>query len=154
MSAAMVVNEFTISIDQVKDFEFVVKFDKPQHPELLLDEPPPLGQDRGPSPARVLAAAVGNCLAASLLFCARKARVPLEGLRTSVRTQIVRNEAGRLRIGGMEVEIDPNLPEDEAGKALRCVGLFEDFCIVTQSVRQGFPIGVKVKGFEKQEAEM
>jgi uncharacterized OsmC-like protein len=154
MSAALVVNEFSISIEQVKDFEFRVKFDKEQLGELIMDEPPPLGKDRGPSPARVLAAAVGNCLTASLLFCARKARVPMDGLRTTVKTQIVRNEAGRMRIGSMEVEINPNLPASETENALRCVGLFEDFCIVTQSVRQGFPIGVKVKGFEAQEAEM
>jgi uncharacterized OsmC-like protein len=48
----------------------------------------------------VLAAAIGNCLSASLVFCAaRKAGVKLSRVSAEVKVQIVRNENKRLRVG-------------------------------------------------------
>ncbi len=146
MPAPVAVSEFSIHVDQIQDYEFRVKFDKESHADLLVDEPPPLGRDRGPSASRLLAAAVGNCLSASLLFCARKARVNLEGVHTLVKTQIVRGDSGRLRIGKIDVEIDPEFTPTDEGQAARCLAIFEDYCTVTASVRQGIPINVKVKG--------
>jgi len=140
-----IVSDFTIEIEQIQDFEFRVRFDKEQFPELRMDEPPPLGQDSAPNPSRVLAAAIGNCLSASLLFCARKSRVELGPIQTKVRTQIARNDRGRLRVSRVEVEIDPHLAESERSKAARCLELFEDFCVVTQSVRDGIDVAVSVK---------
>jgi uncharacterized OsmC-like protein len=141
-------SEFTISIEQVRDYEFRVRFDKEHLAELVVDEPPPLGHDAGPSPSRLLAAAIGNCLSASLVFCARRARVDLQGIRTEVKVFIVRNEQKRLRVGSVEVVIDPNLSEADRAQAARCRGLFEDFCTVTQSIRDGIDVRVSVKGLE------
>lgn len=142
-------DEFAITIEQVEDYEFKVRFDKPQFDEYRLDEPAPIGRDSAPNAARVLSAAIGNCLSASLLFCARKAKVPLGPIRTSVRTQVLRNDRGRLRIGKVEVRIDPGIPGSEKHKALRCLDLFEDFCVVTQSVRQGIDVQVAVEGMDE-----
>lgn len=142
-----VVSEFSITVEQVEDFEFRVRFDKPQYAELTMDEPAPLGKDAAPNAARILAAAIGNCLSASLLFCARKSKVTLGPVHTRVKARIARTEKGRLRIAGVEVEIDPQIAEGEKAKAMRCLGLFEDYCVVTQSVRQGIPVDVSVKGF-------
>jgi uncharacterized OsmC-like protein len=139
-------SEFTISMDQVRDYEFRVRFDKEGLPDLIMDEPPPLGHDAGPNPSRILAAAIANCLSASLLFCARRARVEVGPIHAEVKMQIVRNENKRLRVGKVEVVIDPHLPDAEKEKAARCLEIFEDFCVVTQSVRQGFEIAVSVKG--------
>ncbi|MFB3776727.1 MAG: OsmC family protein [Bryobacteraceae bacterium] len=139
-------SEFTLSVDQVHDYEFRVRFDKPELTDLVLDEPPPLGKDRGPNPARLLAAAIANCLCASLLFCTRRSRVELGPIHAEVKMQIVRNENKRLRVGKVEVVIDPRLSEAEREKAARCLEIFEDFCIVTQSVRNGIDISVSVKG--------
>ena len=141
-----IVNEFVITLEQVEDFEFKVRFDQPQFPEWNLDEPGPLGKDAGPNAARVLAVAIGNCLSASFLFCARKARVAVGPIRTRVRMQIVRNERGRLRIYKAEVGIDPGIPEAERQKALRCLGVFEDYCLVTESVRHGIDVQVSIVG--------
>ena len=143
-----VVNQISLGIDQVEDYQFRVKFDKEGLPDLIMDEPPPLGHDKGPSPARILAAAIGDCLSASLLFCARKSRVELGPIHADVKVQIVRTENKRLRVGRVEVIIDPNLPEAEKEKARRCLDLFEDFCTVTQSVRAGIDVAVTVKGLE------
>ena len=143
-----VVSQFSLGIDQVEDYQFRVKFDKEGLPDLIMDEPPPLGHGHGPSAARTLAAAIGDCLSSSLLFCARKARVELGPIHTEVKVQIVRTENRRLRVGRVEVIIDPNLPETEKEKARRCLDLFEDFCTVTQSVRAGIDVAVTVKGLE------
>ena len=137
--------QFSISLDSVQGLEFRVKFDQAQIQDLIVDEPPPVGQGSGPDPARVLAAAVGSCLSASLLFCARKLRLNMTGLHADVKVAHTRNEKGRLRIGKIEVEIDPRIEEPDDQKLRRCLDLFEDFCVVTQSVRSGLDVSVKVK---------
>ncbi len=142
------VSEFRISINQVNDYEFRVNFEKEPIPDLLVDEGPPLGNDAGPSPSRLLAAAIGSCLNASLLFCARKGRVDVRHIHSEVKVQTVRNEAKRLRIGKVEVNITPEIAEDDKARANRCVGLFEDFCTVTESIRGGIPVEVNVEGYE------
>jgi len=144
-----VVTEFTITMEQIADFEFRVRFDNPNHADLDLDEPAPLGKDRAPNAARILAAAIGNCLSASFLFCARKAKVNPGLMETHVKARIARTEKGRLRIAGIEVEIDPRVADADKQRTLRCLDLFEDYCLVTQSVRQGIPIQVTVRGFEE-----
>ncbi len=138
------VSEFAIQIERVEGFEFRIHFDKPAYPDLLVDEPPPLGHDAGPNPARLLAAAVGNCLAASLLFCLQKAGTKAEAMKADVRVKIVRNEHKRLRIGGIEVTLHPRV-QGGAAALQGCLGAFEDFCIVTQSVRDGLDVQVKVE---------
>ena len=143
------VNEFTIELEQTNGYEFRVVFDKAQFAELKLDEPAPLGADTAPNATRILAAAVGNCLSASLLFCAGKARIPIEGLRTRVRTEIHRNDRGRLRVGAIHVDIEPKIPRQEQQNAARCLSLFEDYCVVTESVRAGIPVDVTVHGLEE-----
>lgn len=127
-------------------YRFRIKFDQEGMPDLITDESPPLGEGKGPSPSRLLAAAVGNCLAASLLFCLGKARLSVEGLEAEVVTEFTRNEAGRLRIGGMKVRLLPNWTEETARKAQRCLQIFEDFCVVTQAVQHGVPVAVQVEG--------
>jgi len=132
-----------VSLEQKEDYEFLVKFESGQ--ELLMDEPEPLGKGAGPNAARVLSAAVGNCLSASLLFCLQKSRVDAGDVKTTVTTHIRRNENKRFRIGKTEVRIDLNLPDEaSADRANRCLGLFEDFCIVTASVRKGIDVAVEV----------
>lgn len=152
MGDLMLVNQFTISIDQVRDYEFRVQFDK-GHPPVLLDEPQPLGRDAGPSASRMLAAAIGNCLSASLLFCVRKAHVEPGEIHTEVKVSIVRTENKRLRVGEVEVTIDPHIAEGDLERARRCRELFEDFCTVTESVRQGIDVRVSVAGFDSMRSE-
>lgn len=138
-------SDFTLRLDLQNGYAFTVQFDQPEVDDLLTDEPPPLGEGRGPNPARLLGAAVGNCLAASLLFCLRKARIEVAGLRATVRGSMTRNEDKRLRIAGLRVRLEPETvrPEDQ-DRMGRCFDVFEDFCIVTESVRHGIPVEVQV----------
>jgi len=116
-----------------------------QSVNLCGDEPPPLGKDKAPNASRFLAAAVGNCLSASLLFCARKSRVDIEGVHTEVTVHYARNEQGRIRIGKIDVQVEPRFAESDPAKMQRCLEIFEDYCVVTQSVRKGIDISVLVK---------
>lgn len=127
-------------------YRFRVRFDSEGVPDLITDESPPLGEGKGPNPSRLLAAAVGNCLAASLLFCLGKARLSVEGLEAEVLTEFTRNEAGRLRIGRMKVRLVPKWTEETAAKAQRCLQIFEDFCVVAQAVQHGVPVEIQVEG--------
>lgn len=136
--------KFTITMEHKKDFEFLVTFDEGMG-QILLDEPSPLGKNAGPNAARVLSAAIGNCLSASLLFCLQKARVETSGLKSAVTTTIVRNEKGRFRVGGAEVLINVNIGTEAPNRVAQCINLFEDFCIVTQSVRKGVKVDVVVQ---------
>jgi uncharacterized OsmC-like protein len=141
----MATDDFTVTLDWRDDYQFTARFDQPGMPDLATDEPAPLGAGAGPNPARLLATAVANCLAASLLHCLRKSRIDLVRLRATARGSLVRNAAGRLRIGAIQVQLAPALarPEDHDRMA-RCLDLFEDFCIVTESVRSGLAVAVEV----------
>lgn len=126
-------------------YEVQVDFGVPGVGTLTVDEPPPLGGGEGPNPARLLAAAVGSCMSASLLFCLRRAHLDAPRLRTRVEGTLVRNERGRMRIGGLRVTLLPGMEPEDAARAARCLELFEDFCIVGQSVRAGIPLEVRVE---------
>jgi organic hydroperoxide reductase OsmC/OhrA len=137
--------EFRVEVAQERDFAFRVDFGLEGVGGLVMDEPEPVGGGVGPNASRVLAAAIGNCLSASLLFCLRRSKAEVSGMRATVRGVRARNKEGRWRIREMEVEINPEVPEEHLKQLERCAEIFEDFCIVSQSVRQGIPIKVTVR---------
>lgn len=136
--------EFALTLKLEEGYRFAVDFGDGL-PALMVDEPPPLGAGSGPNAARVLGAAVGNCLAASLAFCLQRSRIELRGMSVDVRGTIVRNEQGRFRIGKVDVRLAPDVAAEDQARMERCLGVFEDFCIVTQSVRNGLQVDVAVE---------
>lgn len=134
---------FRLHIERIHDYEMRVRFDHPDLPELTVDEPPPLGEEAGPNPARLLASAIGSCLSASLVFCLSRSRVPVHGLTTDVDVELVRNEKKRLRIGRVSVHLHPVV--DDVAAMQRCLAIYEDYCVVTQSVREGLDVDVRVE---------
>lgn len=135
---------FTLELEQLHDYEFRVKFDWPKVDELLLDEPEPLGHSAGPNAARLIGAAVANCLSSSLLFCMRKFKQMPGTLRAEVTGELTRNEKGRVRIGRYDVTIRLANQAGAIQHFDRCLAQFEDYCVVTESVRHGIPVGVRV----------
>ena len=135
--------EFKVHIESIDSYEFKVKFGKEGLPELIMDEPSPLGKGEHPNAGLLLAAAVGNCLCASLTYCLTRARAEVKGVSADVFTTLGRNERGRLRITSIRIQLHPEL--DDPRKLERCREIFEDFCIVTQSVREGIPVQVEVE---------
>ena len=56
-----------------------------------------------------------------------------------------RNGAGRLRVGKVDVVPRPGVTAGTREKMGRCLELFESFCVVTESVRAGIGVGVRVE---------
>ena len=80
-----------------------------------------------------------------LLFALRKFKNTPGQVTTSVTAHMERNEAKRLRVGGVDVVIQFDSPADSMEHLDRVLDQFEDFCVVTQSVRSGFPVNVTVR---------
>jgi uncharacterized OsmC-like protein len=134
------------------DYQFVATFDDLPHAKsITFDEPTPLGGNRGPNAAAVLGAAIGNCLAASLAFCLRRARADVTRLQARVTTHVARNDKGRHRISAIDVVLEPEFTSG-MGPLERCGELFEDFCTVTASVRHGIPVHVSLKDARQRSA--
>lgn len=139
---------FGITLEQVADYEFRVRFDDTAIPDLITDETSPLGGDAGPNPSRLLATAVANCLAASLLFALRKYKNAPGTMSAKSKLTLARNEHGRLRITHIGVDLQLADKAEVLEHLDRVLAQFEDFCIVTQSVRQGIKVDVSVRDGE------
>lgn len=135
---------FSLSLEQVDNYEFRVRFDGTEIADLTTDEPPPLGGDAGPNPTRMLATAVANCLGSSLLFALRKFKNEPARLKVTATTHLVRNEDRRWRVGKVDVDLHLGESADDLNQLERILDQFESFCVVTQSVREGIEVDVKV----------
>lgn len=134
-----------VTLEQTGAYEFRVRFDGTAIPDLVTDENPPLGAGAGPNPSRLLAVSVANCLSASLLFALRKYKNDPGQLVTKSRATLSRNEQGRLRISHVAVDLQLADAASSLAHADRALAQFEDFCIVTESVRQGMAVTVNVR---------
>lgn len=134
----------SVDLEQLQDYEFKARFNWGDVPDLLMDEPRPLGGRRGPNASRLLAAALGNCLSASLMYCVARDEVPPGSFRATATCHIVRNDRGRLRVGGIDVRITVDERIERSPRLRRCIALFEDFCPLSTSLREGIPIEVSI----------
>lgn len=137
--------EFFVTLEQVADYQFQAAFEHVPSTVIYLDEDHPLGSNRGPNAARLLAASIGYCLSASLMFCLGKSRITVRDMETRVKGRIVRNNSGRLRVGEISVEMQIDVNTEDKEKAARCLGLFEDYCTVTATLRRAINIDVVVR---------
>jgi organic hydroperoxide reductase OsmC/OhrA len=133
-----------VTLTQLSDYSFNVSFDGTEIPDLLTDEGAPLGGGKGPNPSRMLLAAIANCLSASLLFAMRKYKNTPGTIRAEVRGTLGRNAEGRMRV--QHIDVDLHLPDaaESYDQFERILQQFENFCVVTESVRSGIEIAVQV----------
>ncbi len=133
-----------VTLTQISDYSFNVSFDDTEIPDLLTDEGAPLGGGKGPNPSRMLMAAIANCLSASLLFAMRKYKNTPGTIRAEVRGTLDRNAEGRMRV--QHVDVDLHLPDaaDSYDQFEKILQQFENFCVVTESVRSGIAVAVQV----------
>ena len=131
---------FKVSMEMVEGYRFRIDMNSAQ--EIFMDEPKPLGSGDYPNAGKFLAAAVGNCLCESLSFCVRRTHTDMLSLRAEVFSKMERNDRGRLRITHINVILHPEL--SDPSKLKLCQQIFEDFCIVSQSVKAGIPMDVEI----------
>lgn len=131
-------------LEQEGPYAFKVSFDGTALEALHTDEPAPLGAGSGPNPSALLLAGVANCLSASLVFALRKFKNSPGPIRAEITARKERNPEGRWRIPRAEVVI--TLADKAAALEHfdRVLAQFEQFCIVTQSVRDGMAVEVSV----------
>ena len=135
----------TAHVQLVDGYRFTATFpDVPGANPITLDEAAPLGTGAGPTPAGLLAAAIGGCLSASLTLCLNKARLDPDAVNAHVTARMGQNASGRIRIEAIDVDLTPCFAGADSSGFDRCKALYEDFCIVTESVRRGIPVNVHV----------
>ncbi len=133
-----------ITLEQIDDYEFRVRFDKDTIADLATDLGEPLGKARGPNPEHLLNAAIANCLSASLVFALAKFKNKVQSVRATARARVGRNAENRVRVEQVEVNIAlPGKAEDYA-MLDRVLSQFENFCTVTESVREGIAVDLTV----------
>lgn len=133
----------TVTLAQESGYRFANRFGEGL-PPVHADEPPPLGTGTGPSPDQLLAAAVGNCLCASLVFALRKFHLQAEPICATVVAHAGRNEQKRMRIQRIEATITLGVAGEGIEHLDRVLATFEDYCTVTASVRAAIPVEVAV----------
>jgi uncharacterized OsmC-like protein len=133
-----------VQLAQKHDYQFDISFGG-DVPVITGDEPAPLGQGLGPSPVQFLAAAVGNCLSDSLLFALRKFKQAPDPLSCDVTAEVGRNDAGRMRVLGIQAVLTLGVPAASLQHLDRVLEQFESFCTVTRSVGLGIPVTISVR---------
>jgi uncharacterized OsmC-like protein len=137
-------NSFETKMQLIDGYKFDVSFDLDYLPNLVADEPKPIGEGAGPNATRLLAVATGQCMSSSLIYCLKKARIPIINLETTVKMNLFKNEKGLTRIKNIDIQIDLEINEEDKKRLQRCLTIFQDYCTVTQSIRNGIQVNVKV----------
>lgn len=137
----MSAQQFSASLELIDNYLFEIDFGSAG--SIMSDEPEPLGGSEGPSPSQMLAASVANCLAASLMFAIRKYKGDPGKVKADVSGTLTRTD-GRLRIEQIDVTLMIENEADNLPKFERVLEQFEEFCIVTQSVKNGVPVEIKI----------
>lgn len=139
-------DQIRVTLQHEEGFRFRVEFHGAGADPLQTDLPEPTGGGTGPDPEHLLLAAVANCLAASLLYALRANRnTGVAGVRAQVSAKPARNAEGRLRIPQVFVELELPGSNDDYQNLDKVLARFEDFCTVTQSVRNGIDVEVTVR---------
>lgn len=133
-----------VTITRQEKYRFLVDFGE-NIPNMISDEPPPLGDNAGPSPERLLGAAIANCLCGSLVFAINKFKGDPGLMCATATCETGRNENNRMRVTQVKVDIVLGTNPDELPHLDRALSQFEEFCTVSQSVRAGIPFAVSVR---------
>lgn len=136
--------DIRIVLEQEGLYAFKVNFEGTDLEALHTDEPAPLGAGAGPNPSALLLTGVANCLSASLLFALRKFKNDPGPIRAEIVARRERNAEGRWRIPRAEVTIRLSDKAVDLEHFDRVLAQFEQYCIVTQSVRDGVEVAVRI----------
>jgi uncharacterized OsmC-like protein len=111
-----------------------------------VDEPESFhGTDIGPSSVEYLLIGIGGCLATTFAYSLQRRSIGVNGIDVVVDGRLAHVEPKkRLRLINVDVKIT-YLPQPNTSlkKINMCIEEFEEFCIVSQSIQNGFPINVE-----------
>ncbi|MFX1501576.1 MAG: OsmC family protein [Promethearchaeota archaeon] len=115
--------------------------------DLYIDERKEKRNDRiGPSPVKLLGLSVLSCLAASFEFCIEKKNLFLSDLEGRAEVTVARNTNKFWRIKKIDVEIVPKIDNPELlNRVNQCKKLFEQYCIISESLKKGIEINVNLE---------
>lgn len=78
-------------------------------------------------------------------FALKKFKQDAGGIRTTASARVGRNAENRLRVQEIALTLRLGKPGDTIERLDCILAQFEDFCTVSQSVRQGIPLAVAVE---------
>ena len=134
-----------VKLELLGGYRFKISFQDAEKTSFIMDEPPPLGELRGPNAARVLAASVLNCLSASLIYCLGKSKIAVRSMNGEAEPIVSRNKEGYWRVARINVSLYPEIEGNpDQTRLARCLDVFENYCVVTGAVRNGLEVDVKV----------
>ncbi len=137
---------FEVSLDLLEHYVF--KADYGEMGFIIVDEPAPLGTGEGPNPTRMLATAVANCLSASLIFALNKRKQSTRNLKATAIGKLTRKKDGFWRVENIDVKLMLDTQEMDQVAVKDALSVFEDYCLVTQSIREGIPVSLSVEDME------
>lgn len=98
------------------------------------------GADQGPSPADVLAASLGGCMAMHMALYCQTAGLPYEGMEMNLVYNLV-EEKGKKRIG--TITVDVSLPQDPGPREAAILRAAQN-CIVRNTLEQAPEIDMAI----------
>ena len=99
----------------------------------------------GPNAAHLLAMAILGCLTSSYVFCFNKKDFVVKDIKAEAIVTIFRNEKGFARVKKIDVTINPKIDSPKMRKrAAQCQKMFEQYCTITASVREGIDVNVNI----------
>jgi len=135
-----------VGLHQEKEMIFKCDLGNLRMDNLYIDESNKKKNEKiGPSPIKLLGLSVLGCLAASFSFCLQKKDFSLSELEGKAEVTIARNEKTFWRVKKIDIELNPKIDTPEIRKRVdQCRDFFEQYCIISESLRTGFEVNVNL----------
>ncbi len=121
-----------------------------------VDEPESFqGTNLGPSSVEYMLISIGGCLGSTFAYCLSKNNVKIEKLEIVIDGKLEHvGPKTRLRLVNVDAELRfiPK-PGESSEKIDSCVNSFQDHCIVSNSIAQGFSINLNITRQEKDKKD-
>lgn len=142
-------NEYKSQVGIKLEEEMIYRCDlgQIQMSDLFIDEQHKRTIDKiGPNPSKLLALSVLSCLASSFTFCLQKKNFSLSDIEGTAVITSKRNKKGFWRLKNIDVKLNPKIDNPEMLKrADQCKDSFEEYCVISESIREGIKINLKLE---------
>jgi len=123
-----------------------VKFAK--HPSLRFDIPESFGgRGAGYCPEELFLASIAACLVNTFAYLRPKLRLKAKSLRVEALDYVMFKDGG-YRVSEVRLKVKIEVEKGQAELARRCLGLAEEYCHITRSIKPCIPVYVEVEVLE------